>query len=798
MKFTPPLFLFYFTSILSFSQEFNVSGKVLDEQGLPISYANVILTTKIDSTIVKGTSTDDTGLFSLNSITEGAYNLKISYIGYRDILKEVSLNQDIDLGTITLHEEAQNLDEVSLVYIKPTLKKEADRLIFNVENSALVEGNILQVLKSTPGVLVMNNGISVKNTQPTVYINNRKVNLSSSDLNQLLESSPANSIKSVEVITNPSAKYDASSGVVLNIVMSKNMVTGYRGSVYADYTQRTFGSYSLGTSQFFKSDKVDIYANYTYSDDKTNRDDIEKINYLNDNLIVEEYWVSNTNRNKWTETHNFNLNFDYSIDTKNTLSLSSNLIFYPNQKYKKSNITDIFDAMKVLDFYYDSNNLEFDNKNNLAFDADYLHKFSKGEISINTHFTDYNFGQDQNVVSNYYDGDDTFLETTAFNTYNNQDTNIYAVKSDYSLPINDSSTFETGLKASRVQTKSSTYQYDIVDGQEVLNDFNTNDFDYNENVFAAYANYSKEWEHWSMVLGLRTEQTNIKSKSALNSQSNEQNYFKWFPTVSISYKPQDNFSLYTNYKRSIERPAYQELNPFRFYYNDNNFFVGNPNLLPEIQDHFVVGTSFFEYFTFESYYINQENKTYVLPLQDNQTKNFIYSPINFDKTVEYGFDFSVSFYATNDWNVYFLTSFYNIESQKEYDNSTVKLDQWSNWSNLQNDFTFLKDRSLNLNLTIFYVGKNLQGFRLVEGRVASNLSISKSILNKKGIISLSAEDLFNNQAYDYSTRFLNQFSTIHLNNDQRLIKIGFRYNFGNTNLKANTEVKNLKERERLD
>ena len=220
MKFTPLLFLFFLTSIFSYSQDFFVSGRVLDEQGTPVSFANVILTTQADSTIVKGSSTDDNGLFRFNSVNNGVYNLKITYVGYKEVLKEILLNKDIDLGIITLYEEAQNLDEVSLVYTKPTLKKEADRLIFNVENSALVEGNILQVLRSTPGVLVINNAITIYNTVPTVYINNRKVNISSFELAQLLESSSANGIKAVEVITNPSAKYDASSGYVLNIIMS--------------------------------------------------------------------------------------------------------------------------------------------------------------------------------------------------------------------------------------------------------------------------------------------------------------------------------------------------------------------------------------------------------------------------------------------------------------------------------------------------------------------------------------------------------------------------------------------------
>ncbi len=797
MKLKPLFFLFLLIPILGFNQEFSISGRVVDEQGLPIGFANVILMTQQDSTVVKGTSTDDNGVFSLNTLGRDTYNFRISYIGFKEVSKEIFVDKDIDFGTIILEEETQNLDEVSLVYKKPTLKKEADRLVFNVENSALVEGNILQVLKSTPGVLVINNNILVKSTSPTVYINNRKVNISSFELAQLLESSSANAIKAVEVITNPSAKYDASSGVVLNIVMSKNLVTGYRGNVFANYEQGVFPRYNVGMSHFFKSEKTNLYANYSYSDRKENRDDTEDINYLDDNQIIDENWQSFTNRNKWTETHNFNLNFDYTIDDKNTLSLSTNMLFLPYYKYKKYNITKVFDDSKTLDFYYYSNSFQNDEKHNLAFDLDFEHQFSKGKLLLNTHFTDYDYKKDQDVSSDYFEDDGSFIATTAFNSRNDQHTKIFAVKADYNLPISETSSFETGLKSSHIETNSATLIYNIINGQEILDPNNTDDFDYNEDIQAAYVNYSEEWKKWSIILGVRAEQTNVKSKSITNNQTNAQEYLEWFPTVSIDYKPTEKFSLYTNYKRSIERPDYQDLNPFRFFNNDNSASVGNPNLKPEIFDHFVFGTSISDHFTIEAYYKNSKNNIRVLPIQDYSTKILFYTPVNIDKSVEYGFDIGVNFYAAKDWSVYFLTSFYNIEDETYFEGTIINQSLWSNYSILQNDFTFLEDRSLNLNFTVYYVGKNLQGFRIVEDRWVSSLSVSKSIMAKKVIISLTAEDVFNAQDYNDSTGYLNQSSSIHTNLDNRFIKLGFRYNFGNTNLSANSQTKNLKERERL-
>lgn len=218
-------------SFFGYSQELSVSGTVTDIEGVPVEFATIVVYDAEEETVLKGTSTDDKGFFIVNTLAADTYIIKISFIGYTSFDQKIVLTGDLDLKTIQLAEDTEHLDEVNIIVKKPTLERQADRLVFNVENTALIEGNMLQVLKNTPSVLVIGDVITVKNSNPTVYINNRKVHLSPSDLTQLLEGSSANAIKSIEVITNPSSRYDAESGVVLNIVMSKNIATGYRGSI---------------------------------------------------------------------------------------------------------------------------------------------------------------------------------------------------------------------------------------------------------------------------------------------------------------------------------------------------------------------------------------------------------------------------------------------------------------------------------------------------------------------------------------------------------------------------------------
>ncbi|MBR9844638.1 MAG: TonB-dependent receptor [Algicola sp.] len=787
-------------SLVNYGQSSSVSGTVIDAENNPIEFANVIILNADESEVLKGTSTDNEGFFSIINLEDATYILKISYIGLEDFNQKIILSGNLDLQTIQLSEASERLDEVSIIAKKPTIKREADRLVFNIEQTALVEGNMLQVLKSTPGVLVIGDEITVKNSNPTVYINDRKVNLSSEDLNQLLSGSSANAIKSVEVITNPSARYDAESGVVINIIMSKNLVTGYSGSVFTNFTQGVFPRYNAGTSHFFKNEHISLNVNYGYSNDKINRDGDDIVNFLDTSNTIDQSWRSFTNRNTWSETHNLNVNFDYFIDDNNTLSLSSNALYLPYFKYKIANNTVISDAGGNFLSRFTADNLSRDTKHNLAFDVDFKRNLKKGDIAINAHYTTYNYERNQDVISRFFDTNNTFQNTSAFNTNNNQDTHIFAGKIDYSLPLNESSNFETGVKFSSTNTESDITQFDVDlnTGNETIDASNSDAFNYDERIYAAYANYDLNAEKWSINAGLRVEQTNIEGVSPLTNISNTQDYLEWFPNASLQYNISDDYNVKLNYKRSIARPSYAALNPFQFFLNDNYVVSGNPFLVPTFTDHFVLGTSITDFFTFEAYYQNFDGAISEIPRQNNTTNIIEYISVNFDKTVEFGFDFITNFNVTDRWSVYAVTSFYHLEEETNFGLGFVKQEQWSNYSVLQNDFTLLKDNSLNISFVLTWAGKNLQGFQTVEDRLISELAISKSVFKKKGIISLSVSDLFNMHDYDLSTNYQNQFNKQFVDSDNRYISLGFRYKFGNTKLNSNARAIDTEERERLE
>lgn len=789
------LSLFFFTK--TFAQEFSVSGILVDETNTPIPFANVLIMTESSSEIVAGTSSNEEGAFILKNLQPNQYILKVTFLGYEELLKTLSISKDIILEPIVLKTSAENLDVVELTSKTPTLKKEVDRLVFNVANTALSEGNMMEVIRNTPGILVLDNSITIKNASPTVYINDKKVHLTGEELIQLLEGSSANSIKSIEVITNPPAKYDAESGAVLNIIMSKNLITGYRGNVFANYTQGVFPRYNIGMTNFYKTEKINVFANYSYNQKKINRDSNEIIDYL-DNGSLNEHWDSKTNRTTWSKTHNFNLNFDYFVSEKSTLSFSANALFLPYFRYITKGFTTITDAETNFLTNFDTNNLSIDEKYNLGLDLDFVHDFDKdSKIIFNAHFTTYDYNREQEVVSNYFpQGDEP--STTAFNTTANQNTSIFTSQVDYDLTINEISSFSIGVKSSFIKTDSDIKQYDIINSAIVFNPINSNAFSYDERIFAGYIGYTEDYETFSFSAGLRVEQTNIEGKSVEISQNNKQDYFEWFPTFNFIHQITENTSVYVNYKRNVERPSYQDLNPFRYFLNDNTVVTGNPNLQPSFTNHFVLGTSIKEIYTIEVYYKKSDAPFIELPIQDNENSLFVYTPVNLESSIDFGIDLAAYFSVTENWYVYLLTSFYNMEEEAKFNGVVLKANKWSNYSIFSNDFSFLEDKSLSINFTLTYVHENQQGFQEVNTRILTDLSIKKSILKKKATLSLAVSDLLNEHDYTITSKYLNQNNSRYFDQDNRYIKLGFSYKIGNNKLKTNERTKEQKERERLE
>ncbi|UKM63972.1 TonB-dependent receptor [Flavobacteriaceae bacterium GSB9] len=799
------LFFGLLVSVLGFSQEYySISGSVKDSDNNPIAFANVILLVNEGSEPHMGVTTNDLGEFEINGIASGSYLLQITFLGYEAFSKEALISKNITLGNIVLKENLQELDGVTVMATRPTVKRLVDRLVFNVENSTLSNTNALDVLKHTPGVIVNDNKITVKQTTPTVYINDRRVHLSINEIQQLLEGTSATNIKSIEVITNPPAKYEAEGGSVLNIVTNKNLVAGYNGSLFGNYKQgKEFPKYTFGTSHFFKTKKLNTYLNYSISPRKDYRNNDEYVNFIENEQIVTS-WETDYKRIREKANQNINVNIDYEFNDNNSLAFSTSMLLAPRENSKTfaySN-TNVFDANKVLDSSFLTTNRIVDETFNFAFTLDYLHKFkTEGEkLMISAHHTNYDFSNFQNVDTDYLFPDESLIRTNRFQTFTSKEIKLYTGQADYVLPIKNSGLFEAGLKYSNISSENILTQYAFENDVRFEDFENSDTFLYDEANYAFYASFAKDWETWSLKLGLRTELTEVKGNSISSGIVNKNNYTKFFPSVYISHQLDEKNEVYFNYNKRIYRPRYGQLNPFKYFLNDNVYVTGDPNLKPQVDDSFILGYTLNKKYTLEAFYRYENNPAIEILFQDNDENILKYINTNIDKSLSYGLDFTTYTAIVKRWSIYVLSSLFYYDNYFYAAESGNKLESNSKWSfygRIDNYFSFLKDHSLTAELSYYYISSIADGPSTISDLSSLDFNLRKVLWNNRASISAGITDMFNSQYVTQTNRYLNQDVTINSRLENRLFTLGFNYKFGNFNLKNTQKNIELKERERL-
>ncbi len=378
-----------FWSVFFFGQTHQITGKVVDEQNERIPFANILLLNASDTTFVQGSSADDDGFFALKGVETGLYLLQASYVGRGSKPLALDITQDISLGALIIPLQNNSLDEVVVTAQRPKLERLADRLVFTVENTVVSQGTSWDILKNTPGVIVNQDELLIRGENATVYLNDRKIQLSGQEVQDLLQGLSGTNIKSVEVIANPPARYDAEGGPILNIVTSKNIIPGYKGSINAAYTQAVFGKYNLGTSHYYKTDKLNLFANYNINPQKELQKTNKGINFQDDMGQVFSVWDTQYERVHRSQSQNVNLILDYDLDERNSLNLTSNMVFNLGQEQQTRLNNTISNAMGQLDSTFTTlNNTDLDNTN-LAFDLSYVHKLKKpgARIAVNGHYT---------------------------------------------------------------------------------------------------------------------------------------------------------------------------------------------------------------------------------------------------------------------------------------------------------------------------------------------------------------------------------------------------------------------------
>ncbi|MFV0541226.1 MAG: TonB-dependent receptor domain-containing protein, partial [Aestuariibaculum sp.] len=783
----PIFYLMLLVINFAFCQKFTLVGTVLDEEQASLPYANVILTEQGgSSTFLKGTICNENGVFELENIKKGTYRLKVSIICYKEYTTTISILEDTKLASIILKEDIQSLDSVTLVAKRPKISRKIDRLVFNIENTAISNDNILEVLKHAPGIFVNNGTIKVKTSTPVIYINNKKVHLSLEEVQQLLEGTSASNVKEIEVITNPPVEYEAEGSAVINIVTSKNIITGYNGSVYGKYAQGyKYPKYNLGTSHFFKTKKWNTYLNYGFSPKKEFRHNNENVKFSEH--TSETYWKTNYERTKKFQIHNFNANVDYQISENDNLGFTTSMLVAPksNNLTNIGSVTDVFNNSHVLDSLFDTKINGDKETVSRSFTLDFNHDFNEeGEkLRLSLHHTNYDNNSFQDVNTDYfYPNDGAAFRKNRFQTHFDQKIKLVTGSIDYNKPINELEDFKLGTKISNIKTINDLDQFSIRNGVALYNIDNSDIFRYNETNYAIYSSYSKNWGNWSFQGGLRIEHTNTISNALTNQKKIKNNYTKFFPTLYILNNINDANKWYFNYNRRIRRPRYAELNPFKYYLNDNSFIKGDPKLKPEIDDVFTLGYTLKDTYTFEVYYRYENNPTLQVMFQDNNKNIIQYINTNIKSSVSYGLDFTTYTSINNLWSVYALSSIYYYKNNfvaLESNNINCENDRWSLYAQMINYLTFLEDQSLITDVSLVYMSPYYDGPSLTSSRFGLDINLKKTFWNNKASLSMGVTDIFNTQNFSQTTKYLNQDVYLKSKLENRLFILRFNYKFGN-------------------
>ena len=784
-----------------FSQN-QVGGQIVDKENQPVSFANVVLLNAKDSvSVIKGMISEDDGSFLFEEIENRPYVLKISFLGFADYIKRFEVEGNTNLGKIELQETSNSLDEVTVKARKPKIERKIDRISFNVENSVISSLNTYEILKRTPGVIVSQGELLVKNRPATVYINDRKVYLSTAELEQLLSGLSGENVKSVEVITTPPARYEAEgSGAILNIVMSKNPSIGYKGSVNASNTVAVLPKYSLGTSQYYKTNNLNAFASYNFNANNIYKNDESNVTYFEPDGSENSTWLGDFERDTKNYAHSLNTILDFTLSEKSSLSLSANLNFTPKNDSDLRGQTDIYSASGSLDSLFTTDSRLENEAKNMLFNADFSTSLGENgaKLSAQVNYIRYDKDQDQDLNTTYFYGNGDEIRNNIIMTRAMQNSDIYTGQVDIttnmgSLPV------ETGIKYAGITSNSALDFYNNTFALQV--DELSDALDYDENIYAAYFSTSKDLGKWSLKAGLRGEYTDISGISAQNGLVNDQDYFQLFPTFYAMRSLGEESSISLEYNRRIERPRFQSLNPFQYYINENNVKEGNPALVPGIANKVLFNYSYKGALFFDLYWDRVDHSPSVLSFQDNQNQLLRTVNDNLDYTQQFSLDITYANFVTNWYYLYgYLSGFY-MENQiyaRESAAETYTIDTFSAFLNVGNYFYFGGDGTFSGNVNTYFLPNILAGsYKYENPQFGLDLGLRKTFMNNKISVSINAEDILRTMNIPMQSQYLNQDNGFYAISETRRITFGVRYNFGNFRLNDNNRAINADEETRL-
>jgi hypothetical protein len=769
-----------------------ISGSVLDEAKKPLDGATVILLIAKDSTVVSSQLVGQDGSFAFANLKDNTYLVKATFIGYKNFLSgNVALagQQGVVLPAFVMAPAGKTLSAVSVTAKKSFIEQKIDRTVVNV--GALISNtgtNALEVLQKTPGVQVDADGnITFKGKSGVlVMIDDKPTYLSATQLVTYLKSLPASSLDQIELMDNPPAKYDAAGNAgVINIKTKKNTIKGFHAVLGGDYAQGFYGRNSENINMNYRVNKVNLFANLGYDEQRSWR----RLEIDRDYLDANGNTTSSLKDISYFRPTSYNANIKAGMDFYASPKTTWGIVYTGTIERDHDNspvYSLLYGQNAALDSTITTLNTSQNKFNSNGININYTHKFDSlgRELTFDLDYIRDASNSNQQFVNDTYLPDGTLTNTTMLTDNLPAYIDIYSAKADYAHPLPGKAKFEAGIKSSYVNTDNAANYFNVVNGVSSIDYNSTNRFLYKENINAAYVNFNKNWGRFAIQTGLRAENTNGDGHQLGNAERADSSfinhYTNLFPTAYLSYNldTAGHHVLVASYGRRIGRPNYGSLNPFTFFVDEFTQFTGNPFLRPQFTDNYKLAYSYRSLFTVAVAYNYTTDVQGETIHRDSDVFISTQGNIGMQKTLD--FSVTTNFSPTKWWTVNLYAEVYKNTYQGAFYTGYLNQSEITVSGNGNNQFAISPTWSAELSGFFDTGGTYGQFVTLPKGML--NAAIQKKILNNKGSLKLTAQNML--QSFSPSgtiTNIVDARAKFHNTLDTRVVTLAFTYSFGQSN-----------------
>ena len=770
-----------------------VTGFAKDAQGGPVNAVTVSLLRAKDSAVVKLAVSKENGAYAFEGIKDGQYLVSATHIGYSKFISApfAVAGADVIVPDLQLTKSSTNMQAVVVTAQKPVVEVKADKTILNVEGTINAVGSdALELLRKSPGVSVdkdENLTISGKNGVQ-VYIDGRPSPLSGQDLSNYLKTLQSTQIEAIEIITNPSAKYEAAGNAgIINIRLKKNKSLGTNGSVNGGWNIGTYAKYNGGVSLNYRNKSVNLYGTYNYNQG------INEFQMKINRTVLDTNFNQVALNHMHNQSHNFKAGIDYFINKKSTLGVMVNGNLASPNVDNSSRTPITYVPTGEVDRILVANNHSNGKNNNINENLNYTYNNPNGKsLVINADHGYFDINRDQYQPNTYYDpSGQTVISQAIYEMITPTTIDISSLKADYEQNFAKGK-LGFGGKTAFIKTNNDFQQYNINTSGKDLDKDRSNQFTYKENINAGYVNYNRAMKGVMIQAGLRVENTvtdgtstglkNTGADYVKYDSTFKRNYTDLFPSAAVTFNKNPKSQLSLTYSRRIDRPAYQDLNPFEFKLDEYTFQKGNVNLRPQYTNSFGVTHTYKYRLTTTLNYSHVKDMFAQIADTIDKTKGFM-SKRNLatqdigSLNISYPFSYK-SYSVFGNLNTFYSKYKADLGTGRKIDLGAFGLNFFA-----QNSLKFAK--TWTAELTGFYNAPTVyQGTIKANAMWSVSGGLQKQIWKGKGTVKTSVSDIFNTMHFRGHSDFAGQVADFNAKWESRQFKLNLVYSFGSKQVKG--------------